>query len=135
MPDMKYGDNSARSKLSGVPDYWDRNQAAVFEMHRQVGDLHIERAQDGCEIATRGLLVRHLVLPCRLAGTETIVRFLAEEVSTDTYLNIMDQCRPCFRAGEIVEIGRPITSGEYREAVRLARAAGLWRFDSARQTC
>jgi len=68
MPDMKYGDNSARSKLSGVPDYWDRNQAAVFEMHRQVGDLHIERAQDGCEIATRGLLVRHLVLPCRLAA-------------------------------------------------------------------
>jgi putative pyruvate formate lyase activating enzyme len=132
MPDMKYGNNASGLKLSGVPDYWDRSRAAILEMHRQVGDLKIVRTLEGYEVATRGLLVRHLVLPARLAGTEQVSRFLADEISTSTYLNIMDQYRPCFRAHGSAEIDRPITTSEYLEAVSMARAAGLWRFDGER---
>jgi putative pyruvate formate lyase activating enzyme len=135
MPDMKFGDNASGLRLSGVPDYWDRNREVVREMHRQVGDLVIVKTPDGQEIATRGLVVRHLVLPGGLAGTKEVARFLATEISTRTYLNIMDQYRPCFHAHEIAEIDRPITVNEYAEAVSLARAAGLWRFDGECGKC
>lgn len=131
MPDMKYGNNTVGLKLSGVPDYRDRNQEAVREMHRQVGDLQIMKTQGGHAIAVRGLLVRHLVFPNGLAGTESIANFLAAEISTNTYINVMDQYRPCFHADRIPEIDRAITSNEYSTAIKLARAAGLWRFDSA----
>lgn len=130
MPDMKYGDNAIGLRLSGVPDYWDRNREAVCEMHRQVGDLEIAETPDRSVTAQRGLLVRHLVLPKGLAGTAKAAGFLATEISTRTYVNLMDQYRPCFHAVGSAEIGRPITAGEYSEAVKLARAAGLWRFDS-----
>jgi putative pyruvate formate lyase activating enzyme len=125
MPDMKYADERTGRRLSRVKDYPAINRAAVAEMHRQVGDLQI----DARGTAQRGLLVRHLVLPAGLAGTAEIVRFLAREVSTDTYLNIMDQYRPCYKANEHSELGRGITSTEYAEAVRLAREAGLQRLD------
>ena len=131
MPDMKYGSNQVGRELSGAPDYWDRNREAVLEMHRQVGDLEVVDMTEGGsrgEVAVRGLLVRHLVLPGGLADTESVVRFLAQDVSKDTYINIMDQYRPCFRAVGHELIGRPISSSEYREAVRLAQEAGLWRF-------
>jgi putative pyruvate formate lyase activating enzyme len=98
---------------------------AVREMHRQVGDLVI----DGAGLAVRGLLVRHLVLPHHLAGTEEIVTFLAEEISPGTYLNIMDQYHPAHKASRFPEINRPITRQEYEEAVRAARKAGLTRLD------
>jgi putative pyruvate formate lyase activating enzyme len=130
MPDMKYGDNSVGLRLSGVPDYWDRSREAIREMHRQVGDLQITEAPDAQAIATRGLLVRHLILPNGLAGTENVASFLATEISTGTYVNLMDQYRPCFHADRHPEIGRAITAGEYSGAIRIARAAGLWRFDS-----
>jgi putative pyruvate formate lyase activating enzyme len=94
-------------------------------MHRQVGDLQVNL--DG--IATRGLLVRHLVLPNDLAGTAEIVRFLAEQVSTNTYLNIMSQYRPAFNARRFPKLGRPVKTEEYRSAVQLAHAAGLQRLD------
>ena len=126
MPDMKYGDPEVALRLSGVKDYPAVNQAAVCEMHRQVGDLQVD--QRG--IAVRGLLVRHLVLPNGLAGTEQVVRFIAAEISTDTYLNIMDQYRPCYHAGAHMEIARPITYEEYNDAVDLALAHGLTRLDS-----
>jgi putative pyruvate formate lyase activating enzyme len=125
MPDMKYSDGAQSLRLSKVKDYPDINRAAVTEMHRQVGDLLIDERG----IAQRGLLVRHLVLPAGLAGTAEIVRFLAQEISTDTYLNIMDQYRPCYRANEFPELRRGISSGEYSEALRLARSAGLQRLD------
>ncbi|GAI15680.1 unnamed protein product, partial [marine sediment metagenome] len=85
MPDMKYSDEKIAEELSGIKDYPKVNKAAIKEMHRQVGDLQID--EQG--VAQRGLLVRHLVLPNRLAGTQEVVRFLAQEVSTNTYLNIM----------------------------------------------
>jgi putative pyruvate formate lyase activating enzyme len=125
MPDMKYSDEATARRLSKARDYPAINRAAVTEMHRQVGDLQI----DGRGVARRGLLVRHLVLPAGLAGSADILRFLAEEVSKDTYLNIMDQYRPCYRADEFPELRRGITSAEYSEVLRLAREAGLQRLD------
>ena len=124
MPDVKYGSDAVAQRLSGVRDYVARSQAAVREMHRQVGDLEI----DGDGIARRGLLVRHLVLPEGLAGTEGVMRFLASEISPDTYVNVMDQYRPCHRASEAPELRRPITSAEHAEAMRLTKEAGLRRF-------
>ncbi|MBN1246227.1 MAG: 4Fe-4S cluster-binding domain-containing protein [Anaerolineae bacterium] len=130
MPDMKYGDAAVGLTLSAVADYPEVNQAAVREMHRQVGDLLI----DDAGIAQRGLLVRHLVLPGGLAGTDLIVRFLAQEISTDTYINIMAQYRPAYRARACatsdLPLGRRPTSLEITEAYSMARAAGLHRFDS-----
>ncbi len=125
MPDMKYGDADLAKKYSHTPDYVRVNQAAVREMHRQVGDLQLTADN----IAQRGLLVRHLVLPGGIAGTEEVVRFLAEEISRETYVNIMDQYRPSYRAGEYPELDRAITDVEYREAVNLAREYGLRRLD------
>ncbi len=101
------------------------NRAAVREMHRQVGDLQVDESG----VATQGLLVRHLVLPNGLAGTEGVVKFLAEEISTDTYLNVMAQYRPCYHAFEHPQISRPITREEYAAAVELAQRHDLHRLD------
>ncbi|HUV05976.1 MAG TPA: radical SAM protein [Armatimonadota bacterium] len=124
MPDAKYGNNEIGRELSGVPDYWDRNQEALREMHRQVGDL----ALDSRGIAERGLLVRHLVLPGNLSGTREVMHFLATEISKDTYVNVMEQYRPAYKAVGHPRIGRRITSEEYAEAIRIARSEGLRRF-------
>ena len=122
MPDAKYADNAVGERLSSVPDYWDRCREALTEMHRQVGDLRI----GGDGIARRGLLVRHLVLPKYLAGTAEVMRFLAS-LSTDTYVNVMAQYRPTFRAHEFPILARPLTRTEYEEAIQAARDAGLTR--------
>jgi len=123
MPDAKYGTDAAAKKYSDGPDYTKVMKAAIREMHRQVGPLEVD---DG-GIAVRGLLVRHLVLPEGLAGTAEVVRFLAEEVSPETYLNVMAQYHPCYRAHQFPELSRPITLREYAEAATLARSAGLIR--------
>ena len=125
MPDMKYAAEKTAERLSGIKDYPRMNKAAVREMHRQVGDLQL----DGQGVAQRGLLVRHLVLPERLAGTGEVVRFLAREVSTDTYLNIMVQYHPCYKAYEIPPLARPVSESEFSEAIALARQQGLSRLD------
>jgi len=125
MPDMKYADAGTGLKLSKARNYAQVNRAAVKEMHRQVGDL----VMDERGIALRGLLVRHLVLPGGLAGTAETAHFLAEEISRDTYINVMAQYRPCYRASNYPPLDRPITRTEYREAVAACRAAGLHRFD------
>lgn len=123
MPDMKYGTEEAACKYSLAPDYPAVNFAAVKEMHRQVGDL----VTDEKGIAVRGLLVRHLVFPKNVAGTEKIMKFIAEEISKDTYINIMEQYRPYYKAIGDPVIGRRITSEEYRQAVEIARKYGLRR--------
>lgn len=128
MPDMKYADATIAQRYSKAKDYPAVNQAAVREMHRQVGDLQL----DEHGIAQRGILVRHLVLPGGLAGTAEIVRFLANEISPNTYLNLMDQYRPAYRTNLYPELARPIRSEEYQEAIRLAKEAGLHRLDRRR---
>jgi putative pyruvate formate lyase activating enzyme len=125
MPDIKYTDPEMSKKYSFAMDYPEAAKAAIREMHRQVGDL----AVDEQGIAMRGLLVRHLVLPEGIAGTKEAVRFIAEEISKDTYLNIMDQYHPCYKAFEHPPLDRRITTDEYKEAVRLAIEAGLKRID------
>ena len=112
-------------KYSKVKHYPAVNQAAVKEMYRQVGDLIVD--ENG--VALRGLLVRHLVLPEGLAGTPEIARFLAEEVSRSTYVNVMDQYRPCYKAGELPPLDRRTTRAEYDQALEQACEAGLHRFD------
>lgn len=125
MPDMKYGNDAAGQRYSNVSRYCTFNQAAVREMYRQVGDLYIN--QQG--VATSGLLVRHLVLPNGLAGTQTVVDFLAEEISRNTYLNLMDQYRPAYKAALHPELNRPVNHAEYQQAVQWAYDAGLNRLD------
>ena len=123
MPDIKYSSDEEARRYSGVEGYWEAAKDAVREMHRQVGDLEI--GADG--IARRGLLIRHLVLPGNLAGTDRVVEFIAREISRDTYVNVMDQYRPCFKAPRVPELSRPIMRSEYLQAVSQARRAGLSR--------
>jgi putative pyruvate formate lyase activating enzyme len=123
MPDMKYGDNETAKKYSGPKDYVDRAKEAIKEMWRQVGDLVCDR--NG--LAQKGLIIRHLVLPGGLAGTKEVARFIAGEVSKNSYVNIMDQYRPCFKALEHPPLNRRITSMEFDEAVRMAEQEGLRR--------
>jgi putative pyruvate formate lyase activating enzyme len=125
MPDIKYADARIAEQLSGIKDYPRANQAAVREMHRQVGNLQMDERG----VAERGLLVRHLVLPNRLAGTEEVIRFLAQEVSRDTYLNIMAQYHPCYKAFDLPQLSRRITDKEFSEAIELAHRYGLNRLD------
>ena len=127
MPDMKYADADVARRYSKIANYPAVNQAAVREMHDQVGDL----STDDRGVAQRGLLVRHLVLPDGLAGTAEIVRFLRDEISPDTYINVMAQYRPCYRAYELPPLNRRITDQEYARAVALAQEAGL-RLDERR---
>jgi putative pyruvate formate lyase activating enzyme len=125
MPDFKFWDNEWAERLCGAGDYRERAMEALREMHRQVGNLEIDTAG----VAVRGLLVRHLVMPGGLAGTEGIMRFLATEISSDTYVNVMDQYRPCWEAQKTPAINRRITREEYEQALEMARQAGLYRLD------
>jgi len=126
MPDLKYADTVIGRRLSKVPDYPAVAQAAIKEMHRQVGDLNVD--QEG--IAVRGLLVRHLVLPDNLAGTAEVMQFLAETISPETYVNIMDQYHPASKATRHPQLNRPVHCHEVTEAIQLARAAGMRRIYS-----
>jgi len=123
LPDFKYSDEVLAKKYSFAPAYPEIAKKALKEMHRQVGDLII--GKDG--IAKRGLLVRHLVLPENIAGTKEIVKFLAKEISKNTFVNIMDQYRPYFKANDFPPLDRRITPEEYSKARELAQKAGLKR--------
>ncbi|MCD6228300.1 MAG: radical SAM protein [Candidatus Omnitrophica bacterium] len=122
MPDVKYSDDSVASKLSSAPNYWEVVKEVLKEMHRQVGDLVIIGG-----IAKKGLLIRHLVLPSRLAGSFKILDFIKEEISVDTYINIMEQYRPCFNAHYIKELSRRPTIEEFKEVLDYARKLGFYR--------
>jgi putative pyruvate formate lyase activating enzyme len=123
MPDFKYMNPETAGRLSGAPDYPAQAMLAVKEMHRQVGDLMLDRG-----IALRGLLVRHLVLPNNIAATDQVINFIAN-LSRDIYINIMDQYRPEYRANECFDLKRRVTLQEYNEAVEYARRCGLMRID------
>lgn len=123
LPDAKYSDDKIAQKYSNAPRYFEIMKQAIKEMQRQVGDLMVN--EEG--IAVRGLIVRHLVLPNDLAGSEKIFEFLAKEISKNTFLNIMDQYYPCYRAFEFPELSRRITDEEFKKAVNLAKKAGLKR--------
>lgn len=125
MPDFKYSDPEAALKFSKAKNYPEIAKAAIKEMHHQVGDLTLDERG----IALRGLLVRHLVLPEGLSGTKEVVRFLAEDISTNTYLNVMDQYYPCYKAFANPPLNRRITGKEFSEAVKMALKAGLKRLD------
>ncbi len=125
MPDLKFSDPATASDLADAADYPEIVKEAVLEMHRQVGDL----VTDEKGIARTGLLVRHLVLPGDLAGSDMAFRFLAEEVSTNTYLNVMAQYRPCHEAVGQPGIGDRLQQSDYTNALALARKWGLRRLD------
>lgn len=126
MPDAKYGSNGIAHALSGAADYVDRMKEALSEMHRQVGDLVIENG-----IAKRGMIIRHLVLPDGLAGTEEVMRFIADELSVSNYVNIMPQYRPAWKVREkssgFDALRRMITQQEFDDALATAQKAGLSR--------
>jgi len=125
MPDFKYADAAHAAKYSNAPDYPETARLAIKEMHRQVGDLIVNEMG----IAERGLLIRHLVLPEDIAGTAEVVKFIAEEISKNTYVNIMDQYYPCYMAHENPPLNRRITGREYSAAIQHAVKAGLKRLD------
>ncbi len=130
VPDFKFWDNGWAERFCMAGDYRERAVEAFREMHRQAGDLEID--ENG--IAVRGLLVRHLVMPGGIAGTGEVMRFLAEEISRHTYVNVMDQYHPCWEAQKTPEINRRITRGEYEEALEMAQKAGLYRLDDRVRT-
>jgi len=123
LPDAKYSDDKIAQKYSNAPNYFEIMKSTIKEMHRQVGDLVINK--EG--IAVRGLIVRHLVLPNNLAGSEKIFEFIANEISKNTFLNIMDQYMPYYRAREFSKLNRSITQEEFQEAMNLAKKFGLKR--------
>ena len=121
MPDIKFFDPERASRWAAAPDYPEVVRAAVREMYRQVGDLEL----DPQGIARRGLLVRHLVMPGAIEDTQQIMRFLAEEISPNTFVNVMAQYHPEGRAWDDPPLARRITSEEYRQALAAARRYGL----------
>jgi len=123
MPDTKYSDDTLALKYSNIPNYFEIMRAAIKEMQKQVGDLVIDERG----IAIKGLLIRHLVLPNNLAGSEKIFEFIAKEISKNVFLNVMDQYTPHWKAGEYPELNRRITKEEFKEAISLAKKAGLKR--------
>jgi putative pyruvate formate lyase activating enzyme len=125
MPDFKYTEPEVAQEYSNAPDYPEMAKIALKEMQRQVGDLKF----DGKGIARRGLLVRHLVLPQRLAGTKEAMHFLATDISKDVYVNIMDQYRPCGDIPPHSPLDRSITQEEYNEALEAAKREGITRLD------
>jgi putative pyruvate formate lyase activating enzyme len=129
MPDFKFWDRKVAQDLCDAPDYPEMAREALREMHRQVGDL----ALDDQEVAQRGLLIRHLVLPEGMAGTRQIMRFLATEISPNSYVNVMAQYRPCGQASQVPALRRSITDKEHEEAIEMARQEGITRLDDRRR--
>jgi putative pyruvate formate lyase activating enzyme len=123
MPDVKYMDKKHSKQFSNAPDYPEVMKKVLKEMHRQVGELSINSKG----VAEKGVLIRHLVMPNGVASSEEVLRFIAEEISVHSYVNIMDQYRPEYRAREYPDINRRITHKEYLEAIQWAKGYQLYR--------
>ena len=130
MPDFKYWDSEMARKYSKAPDYPEAARRAIKEMHRQVGELVTD--EEG--LAVRGLMIRHLVMPEQIAGTREVMRWIAQELSPHTYVNVMAQYYPAGKVSrqEYPEINRRLTSPEYEAALDEAGRAGLKRLDPRR---
>jgi len=126
MPDFKFWDPRSSDVTCGAPDYPDAARKSILEMHRQVGDL----VMDATGLAQRGLLIRHLVMPDRLAETNEIMKFITAKISVNTYVNVMPQYRPSGDIGNIRWLRREITEQEYAKAIQYALDAGLTRLDN-----
>ncbi len=128
LPDFKYQEGKMAARYSnGAADYPEVASSVIKEMHRQVGELRT----DDRGIAERGLIIRHLVMPENIAGTDRFVQWVARELTRDTYVNIMAQYHPAHRASEYPELSRRINTQEWRQALRWAEEAGLRRLDDA----
>ena len=125
MPDFKFWDPEVAESACQARDYPEVARKALIEMHRQVGDLEM----DDSGIARRGLLIRHLVLPAGLAGTRKIMRFIAQKISLNSYVNVMSQYRPCGRAAEVRGLNQYLSKQDYRMAVQAAKEEGIARLD------
>ena len=128
MPDFKLWDSQRSLKYLLARDYPDAARRALKAMHEQVGELRVD--ENG--LALRGVIVRHLVMPGLLEDTGEIVRWLAGELSPDTYVNVMDQYYPAWKAkteAKFSNINREIRQTEFEQALAYARDAGLWRLD------
>ncbi|MBU3917439.1 radical SAM protein [bacterium] len=123
MPDFKFWDPKVAEITCNAPDYPEMARIALLEMHQQVGDFEVD--QNG--IAYRGLLVRHLVLPSEMAGTADVMEFIANNISANTYVNIMNQYRPCGKAHYVEELSKSLSMVDYQKAVKLAKKAGITR--------
>ncbi len=121
LPDARYSNPQTSLKLSLAKDYWEINQQALKEMHRQVGSAQF----NSDEIIEKGLLIRHLVLPNKLSGTEEIMNFIARELGTDTHISLMSQYFPCHKAKDYPELSRRLTLEEYQEAMDIMHSYGL----------
>jgi len=117
MPDIKYSKNETAEKYSHIKNYWDVVRRAVKEMHRQVGNLKISKRG----IAQSGLLIRHLILPNNISGSKEVIDFIAGEISNDTYLNLMDQYYPSYKADNYKELNRRISKEDYYEIIDYAK--------------
>lgn len=123
MPDFKYGSDRNGKEYSQVEHYFEKASEALVKMHTQVGDLKVNSRG----AAQKGLLIRHLVLPGDCSGSKSVLDFIAHTLSIDSYVNIMDQYRPCYRAYEKPKLNRRFVRSEYEETIQYARRLGLYR--------
>ncbi|MCK9417846.1 MAG: radical SAM protein [Nitrospirae bacterium] len=121
LPDMRYSDDAMALRYSAAPHYPEINRAAIREMFRQVGNLELDEKG----VAQRGLIIRHLVLPGGLSGTDGVMKFLAEEISKDVYISLMSQYFPAYKANEYKELNRRINEEEYDKAYDIKMRCGL----------
>ena len=122
LTDMRYAEDRMSTKYSNAPSYPKYNQAAIQRMHQQLGATQI----DNQGLITRGLIIRHLVLPDNIAGTDRIMNFIAQEISTDTYVSLMSQFLPCHNAFKYPELSRRISEQEYTQAQEMMLKSGLY---------
>ena len=128
MPDVKFSRSKTAETLAAAPDYPNVLKEALAEMHRQTGDLSL----DETGLARKGLLIRHLVMPGQIDETEELLRWIAGNISKNSYLNIMDQYRPCGTAYQHSSLSRKITNDEFQKARDIAKSLGLYRLDARR---
>ena len=121
LPDMKYAADDKAVRYSAAPGYREINRAAVREMLRQVG--HLELDEGG--VAVRGLIIRHLVLPCGSAGSREILAWIAMNLGREAHISLMKQYFPAHRALDTPGLQRKPTEEEYEEAVEALEEAGL----------